>query len=75
MMKPHRIIRHPTHNVGEPSSKYGYDRDGRQFEADLKAHEERGNYLWAEFVQFMKSHNVTPMELRSMFSKFYEEFM
>ena len=74
-MKPHRIIKNPTRNVGEPSSKYGYDRDGKQFEADLKAHEERHNYLWAEFIGFMKSHDVTPPELRAMFTRYYEEFL
>ena len=75
MQKPHRIIRPATRNVGEPSSKYGYDRDGKQFEADLKAHAERGEFLWNEFISFMKSHEVTPGELRSMFTRYYEEFL
>ena len=38
-MKPHRIIRKPTRNVGDPSSKYGYDRTGEQFEKLSKLHE------------------------------------
>ena len=75
MIKPHRVIRPTTKRVGDPSSKYGYDPNGEQFEADLKAHEERYNFLWNEFISFMKSHNVTPSELRSMFTRYYEEFI
>ena len=75
MYKPHRVERKTTRNVGDPCSKYGYDRTGKQFEADMKAHEERGLFLWGEFVDFMKSHDVTPAELRSMFTRYYEEYL
>lgn len=75
MQKPHRIIRQTTKNVGDPCSKYGYDRTGEQFEADIKAKYERGEFLWNEFIAFMKAHNVTPSELRTMFTKYYEEFL
>lgn len=61
--------------VGEVSSKYSYDRDGSQFEADMKAHKERNEFLWGEFVGFMKTHNVDPRELRTMFTRYYEEFL
>lgn len=74
-MKPHRIIKNPTRNVGEPSSKYGYDRDGSKFEADMQAHKDRHEWLWKEFVEFMDSHNIRPDELRSMFVRYYEEFL
>ena len=75
MQKPHRITRPTTRNVGDPCSKYGYDRDGKQFEADLQAAFERSEYLWAEFVEFMKSHKVNPKELQTMFLRYYEEFI
>lgn len=75
MQKPHRIIRPITRNVGDPCSKYGYDRNGEQFEKDIQAHIERGEYLWNEFVEFMKSHDATPEEFRSMFIRYYEEFL
>ena len=75
MQKPHRVIRPVTRNVGDPCSKYGYDRTGEQFEKDIQAHMERGAYLWGEFVNFMKSHEVDPAELRSMFTRYYEEFL
>lgn len=75
MQKPHRIIRPTTRNVGEPSSKYAYDRDGKQFEADIKAHKERADFLWNEFVGFMKEHSATPEEFRGMFARYYEEFL
>lgn len=65
----------PTKNVGDPCSKYGYDRNGKQFEADIKAKVERHNYLWAEFVAFMKQHEATPDEFRRMFTRYYEEYI
>lgn len=75
MQKAHRIIRPTTRNVGDPCSKYGYDRNGEQFTADIQAHIERGEYLWNEFVEFMKSHNATPYEFRTMFLRYHEEFL
>ena len=61
--------------VGETSSKYGFPGGGDRFMADCKAREERHEFLWGEFVSFMKAHNVTPYELRSMFTRYYEEFL
>lgn len=75
MNKPHRIERKVTKCVGDPCSKYGYDRDGKQFIADMQAHEDRHNLLWNEFKGFMKLHDVTPSELRWMFVRYYEEFI
>lgn len=64
-----------NNKVGETSSKYGFPGGGDRFIADCKAHEERYELLWGEFVSFMKSHNVTPSELRLMFTRYYEEFL
>lgn len=75
MQKPHRIVRPVTRNVGDPSSKYGYDPTGERFSADIQAHIERGEYLWNEFVKFMQSLDVSPSELRQMFTRYYEEFL
>ena len=61
--------------VGETSSKYGYSNGGDLFIKDLQAHEERHNFLWNEFVNFMKSHEATPEEFRRMFTRYYEEFL
>ena len=61
--------------VGEVSSRYGYPNGGELFLKDLQAHEERYNFLWNEFIDFMKSHDVTPSELRRMFTRYYEEFL
>jgi hypothetical protein len=61
--------------VGEVSSKYGYPGGDDRFISDMQAHEARYNYLWGEFVEFMKSHNVIPSELREMFTRYYEEFL
>lgn len=62
-------------NVGELSSKYAYDKDGTQFEADIKARIERSEQLYNDFVLFMKERNVIPSELRTMFTRYYEEFL
>lgn len=61
--------------IREPSSKYGYDRDGSQFDADIERNNKRNEYLWAEFVSFMADHNVKPSELRMMFTRYYEEYL
>ena len=61
--------------IGEPSSKYGYDRDGSQFIADMEAGRERYERLWTDFVEFMKSHDVKPSDFRRLFVRYYEEFI
>ena len=63
------------HGIGEPSSKYGYDRAGSQFDADIERNNQRNEYLWAEFVAFMADHDVKPSELRTMFTRYYEEYL
>ena len=74
-MKPHRTERKTTRNVGDPCSKYGYDRDGSQFMADIQNKIEQNELLWNEFVEFMKSHNVDPRKFRFLFAKYHEEFL
>ena len=69
------VCRIRKRGVGEVSSKYGYDRDGSQFEADMKAHYERGAALYAEFVEWMKTKDVSPDAFRDMFLRYYEEFL
>ena len=63
------------HGIGEPSSKYGYYRDGSQFDADIERNNQRNEYLWAEFVAFMVFNDVKPSELRTMFTRYYEEYL
>jgi hypothetical protein len=60
--------------IGEPSSKYGYDRTGEQFERDIQANNERAEALYSDFVEFMKSRDVDPRMFRWMFLRYYEEF-
>lgn len=73
MKNNYRVMKHTK--VGEVSSKYGYSDGGKRFEADMKAHKERGDFLWAEFIAFMKSHNATPEDFRVMFVRYHEEFI
>lgn len=61
--------------IGEPSSKYGYDRTGLQFEKDILEKQERFEFLYKEFVKFMQSHDVDPRLFRAMFTRYYEEFI
>lgn len=74
MQKPHRVYR-ASKWVGEPSSKYGYDRTGEQFEKDIRANKERAERLWSDFVEFMKTHEVDPVDFRQLFARYYEEFL
>jgi hypothetical protein len=62
-------------NVGELSSKYAYDKDGTQFDADILSKIERSEQLYNDFVKFMKERNVIPSELRTMFTRYYEDFL
>jgi hypothetical protein len=74
MQKPHRAIR-TFNRIGDPSSKYGYDRTGEQFERDIRANKERAEVLWNDFLGFMKSHEVDPVDFRLLFARYYEEFL
>lgn len=62
-------------NVGELSSKYAYDPEGKQFEADVQRHIDEIEALYADFVEWMKSKNVTPAKFRALFVRYYEEFI
>ena len=61
--------------VGEVSSKYGYDKDGSQFEADVQKRFEEYESLYADFVEWMRSKNVDPRKFRSMFMRYHEEYV
>ncbi len=61
--------------IGDTSSKYGLVRDGSQFIADIEKNRARYEYLWTEFIEFIKSHDATPQEFCSMFTRYYEEFI
>ncbi len=69
------VVKFRNNGIGEVSSKYGYDRDGSQFEADIKANQERAAALYADFVEWMKTKDVSPDAFRYMFTRYYEEFM
>ena len=62
-------------NVGELSSKYAYDRDGKQFEADIQRHIDEIEQLYADFVEWMKSKCVTPDKFRGLFKRYYDDFI
>ena len=65
----------PFKSVGDPSSKYGYDKDGKQFEADIKNHIAQNEKLYFEFKEWLKSKNVTPDKFRELFRRYYIEFI
>ena len=62
-------------NVGELSSKYAFDRDGKQFEADIQRHIDETEKLYSEFVEWMKSKDVSPYKFRALFRRYYDEFI
>lgn len=61
--------------IGDPSSEYGMPNGGERFAEALQKKQERSAHLWGEFVEFMHQHDVTPSELREMFTRYYEEFI
>lgn len=70
-----RNLNSRKNGIGEPSSKYGYDRDGSQFTADIEANNKRYEENWEAFVEFMISRNIDPRAFRNMFTRYYEEFL
>jgi|GEM_PF-6626489 len=65
----------PYRNVGDPSSKYGYDKDGKQFEADIQKHIDDSEKLYVEFKEWIMKKQVTPDKFRNLFRKYYDEFI
>ena len=61
-------------NVGELSSKYAYDRDGKQFEADIQGHIDRAKNNYNALINFAKDHDLEPRQLKTMLIKLIEEF-
>ena len=64
-----------SNEIGDPCSKYGYVGGGEQFIKDMQAHEEKASQLWNDFIAFMKAHDVDPRDLRTLFTRYYEEFL
>ena len=62
-----------NHRVGEVSSKYGYNPE--QFDKDLEARKARSDALWADFLEWMKGHGITPDEARGLFRRMFEEYL
>ena len=60
-------------SVGEPSSKYGYQPE--KFDEDIRRKAEEAETLYNEFIEWMKTKNVDPRIFRSMFMRYYEEFI
>ena len=64
----------PYKSVGDPSSKYGYDRDGKQFEKDIQAHIQRYEENYSALIEFAKDRGLTPESLKSLLFKLIQEF-
>lgn len=62
-------------SVGDPSSKYGYDKNGKQFEADIQNHIEESEKLYSDFKEWMKNKKVSPDKFRGLFRRYYDEFI
>lgn len=56
-------------NVGELSSKYAYDRDGKQFEADIQAHFDKLSADYAALIEWAQERRITPDDLKSLLRK------
>ena len=62
-----------SHRVGEVSSKYGYNPE--QFDKDMEDRKARSDALWADFLEWMKGHGITPDEARGLFRRLFEEYL
>lgn len=72
---PKYVCKWVSNGIGDPSSKYAFDKGGKQFEADIQRHFDEAEQLYSDFKEWMKSKNVTPEQFRSLFSKYYDEFI
>ena len=64
-----------NNKIGDPSSEFGYSDGGERFDKKIQQKTERSEWLWGEFVSFMKDHEVVPSELREMFTRYYKEYV
>lgn len=64
----------PYRNVGDPSSKYGFDKDGKQFERDIQANLQRWEKDYASLIEFAKKQGLTPDRLRHLLHRLIDEF-
>ena len=69
------VCKYVNNGIGDPSSKYAFDKNGKQFEADIQRHFEESEKLYLEFKEWMKSKDVTPDKFRELFRKYYDEFI
>lgn len=64
-----------SNGIGDPSSKYAFDKGGKQFEEDIQKHFDDYEQLYSDFIEWMKSKDVTPEVFRSLFRRYYDEFI
>lgn len=64
-----------NNRIGDPSSEYGMPDGDERFIKKIAERAERNEQLWQDFVSFMLTHDVRPDELRTMFTRYYEEFL
>jgi hypothetical protein len=69
------VCKYVKNGIGDPSSKYAFDKDGKQFEADIKKHLDDAEILYTDFVEWMKSKGVTPEKFRGLFRRYYTDFI
>jgi hypothetical protein len=64
----------PYKSVGDPSSKYGYDKAGKQFEKDIQAHTQRHEENYSALIEFAKNRGLTPEDLRRLLFELIQNF-
>lgn len=70
-MNRHKIS--TSNQIGEPSSKYGYQTE--LFEKDVERHQRESEALYQEFRGWMMERNVDLEKLRHLFLRLWEEFL
>lgn len=64
-----------NNRIGDPSSEFGMPDGDERFIKKITERAERHEQLWKDFVYFMIANEVRPDELRTMFTRYYEEFL
>jgi hypothetical protein len=59
--------------VGELSSKYAYDKSGKQFEEDIQKSIDECEANYKALVEFAKSRDLTPDKLKKLVIRLIEE--
>jgi len=60
-------------NIGDTSSKYGNCPE--KFDNDIERHKEETEKLYTDFIEWIREKKIDPLKFRSLFMRYYEDFI